>query len=128
MPRYVSTLRAVYDAKDDVEAILIAHQIRVNGAVDLDEDEGDVLDVTQTTSNSLELTPDELLTQLRVSRNLLIKTRIKECFNQARDLDQLIYTLKNREEPGFSISGYSYADFMDLAQSILIDKEQPDVG
>ncbi len=128
MPRYVSTFRAVYDASDDVEAMIIADQIRANGEVDLDEDEGDTFECTQTTSNTLEIQPAESLTILRKARNLLIKTRIKQCFIQARELDQMIYALQFRDAPEFTMAGYSYGDFMDLTSRILTLGEEPDVG
>ena len=127
MPRYVATLRAIYDAADDVEAIFVADQIKVNGFEDLDEDDNDVLDVTQVTSNEIDLSPEETIVQLKRARNLLIRTRIKDCFNLAKELDLQIFALERREDPAFSMAGYSHGDFMDLAQRILVNKEQPDV-
>lgn len=125
MPRYITTLRAVYNAEDDVEAIYIAEQIRSNGASDLDEEDGDSLDVTQTTSNAIDLSPEETINQLRLARNLLIRTRIKQCFYLAKELDQTLYALIHRDESGFSMGGYSHGDFMDLALKVL-DGENPD--
>jgi hypothetical protein len=127
MPKYVATLRAVYEAEDDVGAVFIADQIRVNGERDLDDEDGDVLDVTQVTSNQLDLTPEETITQLRRARNLLVKTRIKECYNLAKELDQQIYALSHRSAGEFAMAGYDFADFMDLAQSILVEGVTPDV-
>lgn len=126
MTRYVATLRALYDAKDDVEAMFIADQIRVNGSIDFDDD-NDVLDVTQVTSNQLDLSPDETIVQLKRARNLLIKTRIKECYNLAKELDIQIFALQHRESPEFSMSMYDYGDFMELSEAILQRGEMPDV-
>jgi hypothetical protein len=133
MPRYIATLRATYDAEDEVEAIFIADQIRLNGEQDLDTDEDlldegeevDTLEVTQITDNGLNLTPDEALSVFRHARNLLIKTRIKQCFDLAREFDRTIYALENREIEGFSMRSYDYGRFMDLAESILIKGEVP---
>lgn len=127
MPRHVATFRAVFDAENDVHAAVIADQIRVNGSEDLDPEEGDTFECTQITSNQLELTPDEVLTQLGRCRNLLIKTRIKECFNLARDLDMQMYALKFRDSSDFTMSGYSYGDFMDLVEAIITRGEEPNV-
>lgn len=125
--RYVATLRAVFDAEDEVEAIFIADQIRQNGIVDLDEDDGDILDVTQVTSNDLALSPEETLTVLRRARNLLIRTRVKECYETAREFDKLIYILAHRTDPAFSLAGYNYGDFLDISEAILMRGEMPDV-
>jgi hypothetical protein len=127
MPRHVATFRAVFDAENDVHAAVIADQIRVNGSEDLDLEEGDTFECTQVTSNQLELLPDELFNQLNRCRNLLIKTRIKECFNLARELDMQIYALRYRDSPDFTMSGYSYGDFMDLVESIITRGEEPNV-
>jgi len=126
--RYVATLRAIYNAEDDVEAIFIADQIRQNGAVDLDEDEeGDVLDVTQVTSNQLDLNPDETIIQLKRARNLLIKTRIKQCYALARELDYQIHALMCRESSDLTMSTYDYGHFMELSEAIIQRGEMPDV-
>lgn len=128
MPRYVSTLRAVYDAQDDVEAMLIADKIAENGAQDLDDEDDEAsLEVTQVISNSLELTPDELISRLRVARNLLIKTRIRQCYTLAKELDEVIFALVNREEPGFTMRSYNHGDFLDLVESILVKGASPNV-
>jgi hypothetical protein len=127
MPKYVATLRAVYDADDDVTAIFMADQIRVNGEQDLDDDDGNSLEVTQVTSMEVDLEPDEIITQLRHTRNILIKTRIKECFAEARQLDMLVHMLQHRHEPAIAMAGYDYSTFMDVAEAILIRNEVPSV-
>jgi len=130
MPRYVTTLRACYDAADDVEAIFIADKIRENGQQDLtddDEENESTLEVTQVTSNQLDISPEELLVQLRRARNLLIKTRIRDCYQLAKELDQQIFALANRSEPDFAMAGYSYGNFMDLTEAILREGKMPDV-
>jgi hypothetical protein len=123
---YVATLRAIYSADDDVEAALIAEAIRENGSVDLDDedDESEVF-VTQVTSNSLEVSFEESLALFRRTRNLLIKTRIKQCFELAKQLDQMIWVLEHRREPGFDLAGYDYTKFFELSEQILEAGESP---
>lgn len=123
MNKYVSTFRAVFEAEDDVAAAIISDQIRLNASQDLDEEEGDTFECTQTTSQALDLQPEELIEQLKRTRNLLIKTRIKQCFNLAQDLDKIMYALQFRDDPSFTMGGYDYAKFMDQALDILNDKE-----
>jgi hypothetical protein len=125
--RYVATFRAVYDADNDVEAAVVADQIRLNAEQDLDEEDGDSFECSQVTSNALELTPDETLSQLRRARNLLIKTRIKQCYELAREMDQLIYALQFRDQPDFTMGGYDFGQFMDLTMAILERGEEPNV-
>lgn len=126
MIRCVATLRAVFDATDEVEAVFIADKICENGQRDFDE-ENDILEVTQVTSNHLDITPEETLVQLRRARNLLIKTRIRDCYMLAKELDQQIYALAHRGAADFAMAGYDYGEFMDLTERILMRGEMPDV-
>ena len=118
-PLYIATLRAVYRASDDVEAIMVADQIKVNGEKDLEE--GDSLDVTQVTQNAASLSPEESLALLRRARNALIRTRAQMCFDTARELDKCMYMMSVRSEQnkGYELSGYDYGKFMDIAQEVL---------
>jgi len=125
--KYVATLRALFQAQDDATAVFIADKIRENGAVDLEEDEGDSLDVSQVTSSGLDLTPDETIVVLKKARNLLIKTRIKQCYNLAKDLDKVIHSLLVKENPEIVYGTYSHGDFMDLCEKILMLGEDPEL-
>lgn len=127
MPRFVSTFRATYDAADEVSADVIADQICLNAASDLDEEEGDTFECTQTTSNALDITPEELMTLLRKARNALIRTRWRPAYELAREFDRIIYALQFRDDPRFTASGYDFGHFMDLAERILNKGEDPDV-
>lgn len=117
---YVGTLRAVFKAPDEATALMIADQVKVNGEKDLDEEEGDSLDVMQVTSHSLELAPDETLTILRRARNLLIKTRTRQGYDVGKELHEFIYMLQHRyeDQPGYELAGYQY-DYLDIAQQVL---------
>lgn len=108
-------------------AAVIADQIRVNAEQDLDEEDGDTFECTQTTSNKLELLPEEMFTQLRRARNLLITTRIKQCYRLAQELDEMLYALQFRDSPDFTMGGYDRGKFMDLTFAILERGEEPDV-
>lgn len=127
MPRFVATFRALYNADDEVSAMVIADQIRLNAEMDLDDEDGDTFECTQVTSNGLDLTPDELMIQLRKARNALIKTRMRSCYELARELDQVIHSLQFKDDPRFTSSSYDFGHFMDLAEAILKRGEEPDV-
>lgn len=124
--KYVATFRAIYEADDDAKAALVAEKIRENGTQDLDDE--DTLDVTQVTSNHLELEPVEVQQQLARARNLLIKTRMREGVDLARGLDRFIFALKFRDSPSYTQGGYDHGRFMDVLLAILERGEEPDVS
>lgn len=118
---WVATLRAVFKADSEVDAIMIADQIKVNGEADLQEDEGDSLDVTQVTQNLAQLSPEETIQVLLKARNACIRTRTKEGYDLGRELDKFAFVLKNRNEEhdGFKLAGYDYAEYLDIATEVL---------
>ena len=122
---YVATLRAFFRADDEVEAILIADKIAENGSLDLEEDDGDTLGVTQVCKTGVGLTPQEVVEHLRITRNVLIRTRVKRCFEMAREIDQLAWALEHGDEQTWSLAGYDYSKFLDVAEAILVRKEDP---
>ena len=123
--QYVATLRAFFKADDEVEAIFIADQIKVNGEKDLEEEEGDELTVTQVTRIGVGYTPEEICNVVKHCRNVLIRTRVKRCFETARELDQLAWALEHGDTEMFGMAGYDYAKFMDVAEEILVRKGNP---
>lgn len=120
MPKFIATFRAIYDAEDDVSAQLAAEIIRENGAAELD-DGGELL-VTQVTSSIIEVAPEESIIHFERSRDLLIKTRIKQCFDMAREFDKMIYILRHRSEQDFNLANYDYGAFIDRVEQILIQR------
>ena len=127
MPTFVATLRAIYSAEDEVTAALIADKIRENGSQELndDEDSDDQLWVTQVTSNVLDISPEESITLFKKARNALIKTRIRQCLEMAREFDKMIYTLEHRSEQGFELANYDYTEFIEVCDAILMHNESP---
>ena len=122
--RYVATLRAVFDAESDVDAVFIADLICENGKKDLEEDSGDSLDVTQVTNFGIDLIPEETLTRLKQARNLLIKTRLRYCWDVAKELDKAIWSLERRDDEQL-MAGYDYGRFLEFARAILNDGANP---
>lgn len=123
---YIATLRAIYNAANAAEAQAIADQIALNGAVDLELEEDETLSVTQVTDNSEELQPAELCQRLRQARNGLLRTRIREAYDQARELDKFIYVLQHRQEEDFQLAGYDWSSFVKLATEIWAGKHPSD--
>lgn len=121
---FVSTVRVVTVSQDEVEAQLTLDRLREAMMDLLDEEEGDSVTVTQTTEFTTDISPEETIVVLRRARNALVRTRIKQCFDLARELDQQIYLLQGRYDPEFS-PNYDYGSFISIAERILSKGEDP---
>lgn len=118
-PLWIATFRALYRAPDDVSAMMIAENIRELGGAELEEEDGDRVDVLQVTNNTLNLSPEETLNALRRARNILIKTRKGMCFELAKELDKQIHILSSTNDVGYEMAGYDYGRFMDISAEVL---------
>ena len=117
--KYLATLRCTFDADDEVEAKLIAMEIGENAGHDLEND--DTVDVTQIIPITLtqEVEPAELVNQLRHSRDLLIKTRIAQCWDLASWIDKTAWILEHRTEATFDLANYDHGAIFDRADELL---------
>lgn len=117
--KYLVTIRCTLDAEDDLEAKLEANEVIEQASDVLDED--DTIDVTQIIPLSLQrsVEPSEMVAHLRRSRDMLIKTRIIQCFELAKELDKVAWILEHRSEETFDLAGYDYGAIYDLADTIL---------
>lgn len=127
MSKFIATLRAVYDAPDSATAVFIAEQIRDNGAVDLEDSDGDSLDVVQVTDMNLNIQQEEIVSELLKARNLLIKLRSTSSYECAKEVDKLIHAFRLKLDPEVAIGTYDYTGFLDVAEAILKRGESPDV-
>lgn len=123
---YIATFRAIFNAAHEAEAQAIAEKIVENGSLDLSEDEDETFTLTQVTDNADVLEPAELCEVLKKARNGLLRTRLKEAFDQARELDKFIYVLQHRQEEGFQLAGYDWGSFIHLATEIWAGKHPDD--
>jgi hypothetical protein len=124
MITFIATFRAIFQAESEGQAAMIADLVCENGARDLDE-ENDVLFTTQVTSNATDLSPEESVVTIRKARNALIKTRIKQCYEMAKELDKMAWILEHRADRDFSLAGYDYGDFFRTAEQIFLRNESP---
>lgn len=120
---YIGTIRCVIEAEDELEARLEMNEIVEAGAELLDEHE--TIDITQIMPVEIQgaIEPAEMVEQLRRARDMLIKTRIVQCFELAREIDKTAWILEHRTEETFDLSGYDWGAFMDLTNSLLGRKE-----
>ena len=121
---FVSTVRVIAYCQDEVDAQITMDRLHEAMMDLLDEEEGDRVVVTQTTEFTSDVSPEEVLIVLRRARNALIRTRIRQCFDLARELDQQIYLLAGRYDPEFS-PNYDYGSFISIAERVLNKGEDP---
>jgi len=121
---YVVALRAIIYCENEVDAILAADVVRTEGEKHLDADDGDELYVAQVTEHMEAVEPSELIDRLIRTRNDLIKTRIKQCWDVARDLDFVIYGLKKRMLP-HEMGAYDYGHIISVSHQILSEGKYP---
>jgi hypothetical protein len=120
---FVANLRCFINLPDEVEAQVTAENLREACEELLDADEGDEVVVTAVESLSTDVEPAEQLVILARARNTLIRTRIKQCYDAAAYLDELMHQLKHHYgdeiQPFYDKSG-----FYRLAVQVL-DGENP---
>lgn len=118
--KFLATLRVTFDADGDLDARLIANECAeaISDHVLEDEDTVDVTQIIPWGTQGL-VSPEELVAQMQRTRNLLIKTRIVQCYDMARELDKMAWVLEHRQESSFDISGYDYSAFQDLTNQLL---------
>jgi hypothetical protein len=119
--KYLATLRVVFTAEDEVEAQLIGNEMAetLDTKVLEDDDTVDVTQIIPSIVRSTHIEPTELVNQLNTCRDMLIKTRIVQCFEEAKELDKLAWVLEHRGEETFDLTGYDYTAFFEHADVIL---------
>jgi hypothetical protein len=122
---FIATIRCVINSPDEVEANVTADRLRDLCMEWLDEEDGDDVRLTQVTASSSDLEPTETLVVLKRARNALIRTRIKECWELARELDKVCHILTKRGEMDQLLASYDYSKFMDLSADILQNHKDP---
>lgn len=124
---YVTTLRVVINASSDQEAWYLAETMRQEIVPLLNVDDADErVEVTQVTNFTTHLVPLEVVERLRIARNLLIHTRLKECLNVARELDQCIWVLKHRREDMWEMGDYPWDRWQSLVLEVQANQEPTD--
>lgn len=116
---FLATMRASFHAEDEVEARLIANEIEEAVSTVLDED--DTLDVTQVIPVDLQgqIEPTEMVNQLRLVVDMLITTRIVQCYEAAKELHKIAWVLEHRREDSFDLTAYDYTEFFERADFLL---------
>lgn len=117
--QYLATLRLVFFEDDDVAANITAELVRERASELIEEE--DTLEVTQviplTLSSPVE--PSEMVNDMRHVCDMLVATRIKECYDLAQWMHRIAWILEHRGEPGFSDGGYDYMSFVERSNVVL---------
>lgn len=124
MLQFIGTMRVIVNVEDEVEAMLTMDRLQHECEDLLDEEDGDVVAITQVVPFTTNVSPEETLVILKRARNALIRTRIKQCWDNARDLDMTIHQLTLQVDPSYS-ANYDYSRLLDIADRILNHKEEP---
>ena len=122
---FIQTLRVFINSPTEVDADIAGQEIVDLIEEYIDPEDGDRVESTQLTSFESDVEPDEQLIILARARNTLIRTRIKQCFDLAKEVDYTMHALRHRDDGSGFIPPYSHGDFMLIAKSILQDGEDP---
>lgn len=120
-------MRVVADCTDEVDATLMMERLRESCLDLLDpEEDGDTVAVTQLIPVELydHLVPEETLNVLKRARNALIRTRITDCYDMAREFDIMIHHLAVKMNIA-EATPYDYGRFTSLVDRILNKNEDP---
>lgn len=116
---FLATFRCFIHTETEVEAVIATDELAEVIEDFLDAEDGDRVELTQLLPLTLDVSADETLAILSKARNALIKTRIKQCWDTAQALDQVIHSLRHRDDGLGMIPPYDYGGFIDLAKSVL---------
>lgn len=121
--RYVATFRVVFNADTDVEAGVIGGHLQEVIADEFTDDDGEAetVDMTQLISFGESLTAQEAANTLRKARNVLLRTKMKDCYDVASSLDQMAHALEHRDQiemGGEAPVTYDFSHFVDVAHEI----------
>lgn len=119
MKPYFVTFRAIIYAPSEVDAISWAEETADAARATLIPEDGDDFYVTQITPYNAEITPQETVTTLRLARNVLIRTRYKDCYEVAQQIDKFAHELERRTDENSKGVTYDWTRFMEIAKEIL---------
>lgn len=124
LQEYVGTMRVVVNVEDELDAHLTMDRLKTECETLLDEEDGDVVAITQILPFTTNVRPEETLNILKRARNALIKTRIKECYDLAGELDKQIHSIACQMDSTMSPQ-YDYSRMMSFVERIFKLKEDP---
>lgn len=122
MSKYVATYRMVFDAHDDSDAVIISDAMLRAIGDRLDSDDGDTVELVECISFGLTETMAGAADTLRKARNLLLRTRVRDFYYLAEELDKAAYALEKGIDPSLGYPGYDWGRLTDIAALVLKGK------
>lgn len=115
---FLAVLHVHFKHRSEVDAVMFAEDCREEVGKLLEDDDGGA-DVTEVILESDDPRPSGDIAALQRARNILIRTRIKEAFDTARVLDQVIHSFKTKLPLEDSMTSYDWGKFMQIAAGVL---------
>ena len=129
-PQHVAVFQLIYRDPSSVEARHTAEEFRnaIAKMVMFDAEDDDTIDLIDVVSFD-NYVPNSIasVAQLRKSRNILLRLKTDDAYNQARELDRIAWRLEQRivgEE--MAESQYNYTHFMQVAEAVWAGKDPLD--
>ena len=121
MPEYIAVLHAYIQAEDEITATLSAEDIkeRVESTGIIETDEGEALDIIEVIPVDFDPTPTDRVLTLKRARNELIRTRTKDGWDLARELDKAAYALARQLSQEDALINYDWSKFLEVTQQVL---------
>lgn len=121
MPKFVAVMHVTLSAPDEVSAVIEAEKVRESLEKDeiISVEDGESADMVQVIPLAEDPTPSANILQLKRARNILIRTRFRDCFDVAQELDKMAHALSVRLSPQESQVSYDYGKFMEVAADVL---------
>lgn len=117
MPKFLTALWCELEAVDEVAAQMAAYDLEEHVKNYLEDNES--VEASDVVSDESSLSPLTDIRWLLQARNILIRTRTKDGFDLARELDKAAHALRVRLGVEESMTSYDWSQFLKAAQEIL---------
>lgn len=119
---FIAVYKLFFKDPDEVDALMTAEYVRQKIEEILEK--GDWIDTVQVIGTDSQVQPADMVILLRKTRNALIRTKLRDCFDTARQLDQFAWQFSNLcEHPGEDGPSYDHGRFMPIAERVLSGEE-----
>lgn len=122
MPKYIATYRVVFEARDDADSVLIADTVQRAIEGRLEPEDGDSVELIECIDFSFQPTLAGTTDVLRKARNMLLRTRTRQGYYLAEELDKFAYQLDHSIDERMGTPGYDFGRITEIAAQVLKGK------
>jgi hypothetical protein len=118
---YLLVQQIGFRARSQEAAEQIALHLRDQVEEELEQEEGDEVTIVELIAVTplTTLTPLDKIRRLREARNVLLETKLKDCYVVAQTLDQMAHALEHRIDADFvGPALYDYSKFIEVAERV----------